>query len=219
MASPQRRDPQQLRQTPREVPPPGMENLREVERQIGTGGAFNWWWLWIPVVIAAFWFVGWGWGPYGGWWWGHGAESAKQSANSSAPAAPNTSGHPANGALAGGFGNTTVQATGPGVALLNAADKKSAIGHNFQVQDVSIERRASANAVWIGVRAPMLLVLPAAQQVNTSPGTGLDVSGIITKAPPAAQARQQWSLNKPDVSRLENEGAYIQATSVATAHP
>lgn len=218
MASPQRRDPEQLRQGPREVPPPALENLPEVEHQIGTGGAFNWAWVWIPVAIAAFWFVGWGWGPYGGWWWGQGVTSAQESAQSTTPGPVRTVPQP--GALAGGApGNPALQPIGPGVAILNATNRRSYIGKPFQVENVPVQKSAGQSAVWIGTGTPMLLVLPRGPKWNIANGTRFDVSGTVRKAPPAAQARQQWSLSSADAAQLERQGVYIQSNSVAQAHP
>lgn len=245
MASPQRRDPNQLR----DVPPPPLENLPAVERQVGTGGVFNWWWLWIPVVIAAFWFVGWGWGPYGGWWWGHGAESQTGSAQSSAPSAPNTNASPANGALAGGMGagstsnggseanagSGNARATamsaapaatiaGTGVAILDATHKQQFVGHHFQITNIPVQKQASEHALWIGAANtnhswPMLVVLPAGDRTKANVGDRLDVTGTVEKAPTSSRAQHEWGIGGDDATQLEKDGAYIQATQLYPAHP
>lgn len=31
-------------------------------------GCLWWWWLAALIIILIFWFGGWGWGPYGGYW-------------------------------------------------------------------------------------------------------------------------------------------------------
>lgn len=31
-------------------------------------GCLWWWWVVIIIVILCFWWAGWGWGPYGGYW-------------------------------------------------------------------------------------------------------------------------------------------------------
>lgn len=226
MASPRRNDPNFNRST--------LENLPEVERQVGTGRPFSWAWLWIPVAIAAFWFVGWGWGPYGGWWWGHGAESATQSANATAPAPPANGAQPASGALAGGTNPAShgssaaaqepapaappAAVSGTGVAVLDAPNKGSFAGQSFQIQNVPVQKQASARAVWIGTNnarnaGPTLLVLPqGAKEVQQ--GDRLNATGKVVKAPSAARAEQEWSLSSADAHRLEQEGAYVQATAV-----
>lgn len=228
MASPQRKMPEQN--------PPTLENLPEVEKQIGTGRPFSWSWLWIPVIIAAFWFVGWGWGPYGGWWWGHGPGSASQSARATAPAPPNNNAQPANGARAGGFNTATnapvtspqgpvgatprAAVTGTGVAVLDASNKSAFVGQNFQIQGIPVQKDASAHAVWIGTNntrnaGPMLLILPKGI-TNVPQGAILNASGTIEKAPPVKTAEHEWSLSGADARLLAREGAYVQAAGIQT---
>lgn len=78
--------------------PTGPENVPP-----GRGGADAawgcvwWWWIIFLIIILIVWFGGWGWGPYGGYWF-RGRRSAP-------PPAPNTtvpgmSGAPANPAPA-----------------------------------------------------------------------------------------------------------------------
>lgn len=60
MASPQRRDPEQLQPEPLENRP---------ARQDRRDRAVGWWWIWVVLFIAGIvWFCGWGWFGYGGWW-------------------------------------------------------------------------------------------------------------------------------------------------------
>ena len=216
MASPQRKDPNE--------PEPILNAERRVEREVGTGRPFGWWWIWIPIVIAAFWFVGWGWGPYGGWWWGHGNESAVGSARATHPVAPATNGQPAagtNNATTAGQANAA-EVTGTGVAVLDSTNKATYVGQNFQIRNIPVESIAGPHAFWIGANngthsRPMLVVLPAnyngANNAITV-GDRIDVSGKIDKAPPAIQARHRWSLNGGEANRVDQEGAYIQATQV-----
>jgi hypothetical protein len=237
--APQRPDPDE----PRPQPQPVAGNFPRVEREVGTGRPFSWVWIWIPVVIAAFWFVGWGWGPYGGWWWGHGSESATQSANSTVPTPPNGNAQPANSALASGtatagnpqagHGNGALaagpaapaaQITGTGVAALDAVNKRTYIGQPFQISNVPVEKKASSRAYWIGASntgtaGPMLLVLPSSASINAKVGDRITAAGTVEKAPPAAQAQHQWSIGGDDVQQLEREGAYVQATNVQSGQP
>ncbi|HEY1755775.1 MAG TPA: hypothetical protein VGG72_10295 [Bryobacteraceae bacterium] len=179
------------------------------------GWRFGYFWL-ILGVILAFWYAGFGWDDSGGWVWGH--------RNAAVPAAvTNDEG-----------------LNGPGVAILEVANKQDYVGQSFEVRNVSVDHWSGSRAVWIGSRhsfLPMLLILPAAspltpaggpaatgngQPAGTVPGAPatvqlLNVTGRIMKAPPSAQAQQQWSLSDDDVNQLEDEGVYIQATAVTKA--
>lgn len=172
--------------------------------------------FWIALfLILGFWYVGFGWGNSGGWIWGH--------RNASVAVAND-----------GSF-------SGTGVAILEVANRQDYVGQSFQIRSVAIDHWSSKDAVWIGSRhsyLPMLLVLPspsplappsAGEPRTADPGTGtaaaagppatdkvqrLSVTGKIMKAPPTAQAQSQWKLSDEDVDQLEEEGVYIQATSV-----
>jgi len=190
MASPQRRpDPQQLRE---------LEDMqrRDVQREIGPRWRFSFWWVWI-VVFVAIWWVAFGWGNSGGYIWGtHGAGAS--------------------------VANDAVIA-GPGLPILNAsaASKHVYIGQAFVIRNVPVERAASPRALWIGNvnnSAPMLLVVPAGgNALAFVHGEWLNVSGQIQKAPPEAQAQQQWGLSPADAQSLEKQGAYIQGTQAIRA--
>lgn len=192
MASPQRRDPEQLRRMPREVPPPALENLPEVERQVSPGWRFGFWWIWL-VVIVGIWYVAFGWGNSGGWVWGHNAPS---------------------------IGND-VRMSGDGAVILNATHKSHYVGQAFQIDNAPIQRAASNVALWIGTSTnsiPMLLVttgVPSnAGDTSLRRGQFIYATGRVMAAPNAAQAKQQWALSDADVARLEQQGAYIQANQV-----
>ncbi len=174
---------------------------------------------WIIVfLVLGFWYVGFGWGNSGGWIWGN--------RTASVPVAD-------DGEL-----------SGTGVAILEVANKQDYVGQTFQVRNVSVDHWSGDRAVWIGSRhsyLPMLLILSSASPLppqlagasgTGNPGTGqstdspsgaagnpqrLDVTGKIVKAPPNAQAKQQWNLSDEDVDQLEEEGVYIQATAVQLA--
>jgi len=191
MASPQRRPyPEQFRE---------LEDLqhRDLQREIGPGWRFGFWWIWILVFIAIWW-VAFGWGNSGGYVWGHGRAAATESANDAV-------------------------LRGPGLAMLNAGtpNKHLYVGQAFDIRNVPVERVASAQAVWIGNAqnsTPVLLVMPAgANTTDFAPGEWLNAAGQIRKAPPAAQAQQQWGLDAADAQALEKQGAFIQGTQVLRA--
>ena len=191
MASPQRRpDPENLRE---------LEDMqhRDVEREVGPGWRFGFWWIWI-LIFVGIWWVAFGWGNSGGYIWGnHGAHSALH----------------ANDAVIGG----------PGLLMLNAStpSKHLFIGQAFVIRNVPVERAASQHAIWIGSAlnsTPMLLVVPAGlNALAFAHGAWLNVAGQVDKAPPAAQARQLWGLNPADAQALAKQGAYIEGTSVLRA--
>lgn len=168
--------------------------------------------LFAAILI---WYVGFGWGDSGGWLWGN-RESAAEPVN--------------NG-----------QISGPGVAILEVADKQDYAGQPFEVRNVPVDHWSGKTAVWIGSShsyLPMLLLLPpgsgiappsgtAPRTAPASPGSSpaspsaplqrLDVTGKVVKAPPLREAQQQWHLSDEDVDQLEQEGVYIQATQAQLA--
>jgi len=168
-----------------------------VQREIGPGWRFGFWWIWILVFIAIWW-VAFGWGNSGGYIWGHSRAAATESANDAV-------------------------LSGPGLAMLNAGtpNKHLYIGQAFEIRNVPVERVASAQAIWIGNEqnsTPVLLVMPAgANTSDFAPGEWLNASGQIRKAPAAAQAQQQWALSAADAQALEKQGAFIQGAQVLGA--
>lgn len=175
--------------------------------------------IWILLaLLLGFWYIGFGWGTSGGWIWGH-QNSSTAVANS----------------------NTL---DGSGLVILEVANKQDYIGQSFQIQNVAVDHWSGDRAVWIGSRhsyLPMLLIFPSASALapktagTATPGGDstvasegsepaaaartqqLEVTGTIVKAPPTAQAQRQWNLSDEDVDQLEEEGVYIQATSVQPA--
>lgn len=254
MATPQRQVPNEPRRGPE------LTNLSQggVEKKVGPGWRFGFWWIWI-LIIAGIWYVGFGWGSSGGWIWGHRAHNV-QSRNDAAM-------------------------IGDGVPMLNSTNKQQYVGQAFEIRNAPVQRQASGKALWIGSQnndVPMLVVLPGGNDVAAAPAgtngpeypngnapgqttvtpngahtaasaagssqnansgganvsgassaaneggsnaavaTGgprqwIDVTGKVQKAPPAAQAKQQWGLSDADVNRLEGEGVYVQATQVQSA--
>lgn len=112
---------------------------------------------------------------------------------------------------------------GMGVEVLTAVDRRPFAGRNFQVTSVPVISKSNNQAVWIGTKTTpaMLLILKGSQATpaNIVPGTLLDVSGTVEKAPPTDQASKEWNLSSGDTSQLESQGVYIQATNVIAIHP
>src|SRR6185437_16065915 len=158
--------------------------------------AFAWWWLLLTacVIFGVAWAI-WGWSGTGGWW-SAGRVKSEPPANISPRAQP-----------------MTVQGTG--VEILTAVNRRPFAGRTFQVSTVPVISKSNNQAVWIGTKTapPMLLILNSAD-ASIVPGTLLDVSGTVEKAPTAAQASAKWKLSGSDASQLENQGVYIQATKV-----
>lgn len=191
--------------TPQQRPDPNNEPLRDtrqVGREVGGGVRWGWTWIWVWLLILAFivaiaWFGGWGWAGYGGWWWGNRNAQIVQPA--------------------------TTQLMGSGVAVLNATNKQPFVGRPFNVTNVPVQNIVNDHAFWIGTRniAPMLVVLEGANNTtanaNIAQGDHINIVGTVEKAPPAAQAKQQWSLNDDQARQLEQQGAYIQASEVEAA--
>lgn len=77
------------------IPPTGPENVPPPGRS-GADAAWGcvwWWWIIFLIIILIVWFGGWGWGPYGGYWF-RGRRSAPPPAPN--PTVPGMSGAPAN---------------------------------------------------------------------------------------------------------------------------
>lgn len=217
MASPQRQFSAEADLSPAPQPqlhkgPPAPPKPRASRRR-----RYGYSWI-LLCLILGFWYAGFGWGDSGGWIWGHRDASVAV---------------PSNGEL-----------SGSGLVILEVANKQDYVGQSFQIQDVSVDHWSGDRAVWIGSRhsyLPMLLILPSASPLATAaggtPNSGasssagsagsapsstakvqrLDVTGRIVKAPPTAQAQQQWKLSDEDVDQLEEEGVYIEATAVQPA--
>lgn len=209
MASPQQRpDPEENHRI--------YENLERArrERRAGAAAGFAWWWVfWVVIIAIAIWWAGWGWGGSGGWWWGGRARTA--------PTYGTTTTAPANGNYAAGA--SPAMATGTGLAVLSATDKQSYVGKQFQVSDVPVQKKVNDHVLWIGAKnaTPMLLILSgngnSAANAHIDQGSLVTVTGTVQKAPPRSQAKSQWSLSGGGADRLEQQGAYIEATQVHAA--
>jgi len=175
-------------------------------------GAYAWWWVsWIVLIALVIWWSGWGWGGSGGWWGGRGRMVPDGSTYKG---------------MEGVRGNTALGAiSGPGLSALTAADKQPYIGKQFQVNNAPVQSQVNDHVFWIGVNnfTPMLVVLAgsgnATANAHIGQGTLLDVTGITQKAPPQAQAQEQWQLSDVDAAQLERQGVYIQAMQVHPVQP
>lgn len=219
MASPQRPDPDEPRRSYDDLERDRLARERMNRRTAGTGAGFAWWWVfWIVVIALAIWWAGWGWGGSGGWWWSGRGRTAPYGTT-----APGTSGT----AGTGNAGTPANQAAiaGPGLRALTATNKQSYINKPFQVNNVPVQNQVNDHVFWIGPNnsTAMLVVLTGngntAANAQISQGTRVNVTGTMQKAPPQAQAQQQWQLSGDDAAQLERQGAYIQATQVHTVQP
>lgn len=156
MASPQRQIPHEPRQDPR----PELQNLQSggVQKEVSSGWRFSFWWIWV-LIIVGIWYVGFGWGNSGGWIWGH--RNPVQTTNDAA-------------------------LSGPGVPILNAANKQPYVGQAFEIQNVPVEREAGPMAYWIGSRfnaVPMLVINASNPANQTANAGGNSAPGRATAAP------------------------------------
>jgi hypothetical protein len=165
---------------------------------------------WIAIVILACIWVVWGFAGTGGFW----IRSLRPRAAESGP-----------GVASNGHLISIPKLSGPGVAALNAKDKTSFVGQPFAVNAATVQQNAGSHALWIGPNnsTPMLVVFEepsgSTETANIAEGDLVSVNGTIVKAPPAKQAQSKWSLSDDDTQRLEQEGAYIQATKLQPAEP
>jgi hypothetical protein len=114
--------------------------------------------------------------------------------------------------------------TGSGAAMLASTDKQTFIGKPFQVNDAVVTKTVNDRVVWIGQNnnngnsASMLVVLQGAGNnagnAHLAQGDLVNVTGTVKKAPPAAQAKQNWKLSGSGQRRLEQQGAYVAASHV-----
>lgn len=185
MATPDRRDENGQRREIEDLEPrPGWHRR---------GGGLAWWWVWILLIgIAFFWFAGWGWGPYGGWWWGQ----------------PEVRMQP--------------QVTGSGVGVLDSNNRIAYVGKSFDLRNATVERQVNERVFWIGKAnaLPMLLVVTGNANSNMtqspiSAGDLIAARGTVQKAPPEMQAKQEWNLTDEGAHRLEHQQAYLQTAYVA----
>lgn len=190
--------------SPLRADPDGPRRDLENARKSGAGrnmprrrGALLYWWWGFWIVVFAF-AIGWGiWGAASGnGWWFTGRH------NVNAP--------PMNGS---------------GVAALEAPSKQAFLGQKFQANFVPVQKKISDSVYWVGAKnsTPTLLVIknnasthgPLKKNSTTiQTGNLIDITGTMEKAPPQAQAQNEWALSSNGAARLEREGGYIQGTLV-----
>lgn len=187
MASPQRVDPGSPRRDNSNNLPEGRGSEVRKRRR-----AWAWWWgFWIAIFAAA---IAWGvWGSVtgNGWWFlGH--------ANPSSVKGP--------------------AMNGPGLAVLQSPNKAGFVGQKFQANFVPVQKKISDTVFWVGAKntTPTLVVLKnagvASKNGTIQKGNLIDITGTVKKAPPQAQALQQWGLSNSGVAQLEQQGGYVDAT-------
>lgn len=191
---------------------------RKVAREVG--GGMRWGWIWILVVIIVIlvvWFGGFGWGGPGGFLTGRHPKPLASAPNANVqqnPAAV-TQGQPPNSAALGG----------DGVQILTATHKAALVGQPFDIRNVPVTEKDGSHAFWIGANnmEPMLVVLVGSEASNADAaipqGSRADITGTVERAPSAQIARRRWQLSEEGAKRLEQEGAYVQATIARPAQP
>lgn len=188
MATPDNRDPNQRKEDAE------LRDIEKIDVRRGWygrgGGGWVWLWIWVIIIVVAFfWYAGWGWGAYGGWW--------------------------------GWNGRTpVVVTTGSGVAVLNSDNKAPFVGHSFDLRGARVQTAVTNNVFWVGNgrSRPMLLVVvnnPVASATPIAAGDLVAASGTVEKAPPAAQAKNEWHLNDTGVRQLEAQQVYLQSPYVS----
>ncbi|HTZ73364.1 MAG TPA: hypothetical protein VMB47_05555 [Candidatus Aquilonibacter sp.] len=179
------------------------EREREIRQEIRDRGANRqgrwysrgaWWpilWIWLVIIgIGCFWFVGWGWGSWGGYW--------------------RTRVH----------AGTVPPLSGSGVAIVETTNKIPFVGQVFNLKNVPVQSKVSNNAFWIGPnnKPPTLLIVAGMAynptHFNIKPGDEIAVNGVVKNAPAAAAARQNWDLSDKGATRLEAEHAYLNANTI-----
>lgn len=187
---------------------------RSVERVTSSGWR---WWFVIPLFIAvAVWWAGWGWAGTGGWWWGRSAKSARIAASAGASTTETLTNAGAAQAAPHADTGGPQPMSGPGVKILDAANKKAFVGQQFAANDIPVRQELSTRVLWIGEKYPILAVVTGKGTANgILPGRLVDALGTVKKAPPEAHAKHEWDLSDQDASRLEKQGAYLQVSQLS----
>lgn len=88
-----------------------------------------------------------------------------------------------------------------------------------------VVKKVTNDVFWVGSNASAALLVVAkvpGNQVSAAkvkPGESVNVSGTVEKAPPAAEAEKDWGLDRTEAARLEQEGAYLNATQANPVQP
>lgn len=181
-----------------------------------------WWWLWVLILIAIVWFGGWGWGGYGGWWWAANrrrtvvvvqpAGSGIAVLNASNKAAFvgqqfDLSNVPVTKKVSNRVFWVGTNNSAPTLLVLTAATRNGAQPSN--ATEVS-NNNHSANTGVAGNDTGS----SAYNGNGTAPHQIISAKGTVEKAPEAEQAKREWNLSDSGTKRLENQGAYMQATEL-----
>lgn len=203
--SAQKRDPQQQQRQ--------LENLEQQLRDQRPSVRPVWRSLWIwPVLVVLVGLLWWGfWG--GGWFWNR----VHEGGNNVRPTANNQL------SLQNGDQpvTTTKQNDNRTAALLNSTDKQQFIGQSLEIVRTPVLQRVSDSMFWLGSKddpAPVLVVMAGraqnAKNANLHEGETMNVVGQVQKAPTVQQATKGWHLSHSSAQRLQQEGAYIEASEV-----
>ncbi len=181
-----------------EIGPERQPNARPRLRSDAYGWRwFAFFWIFLVVVgVFVVWFIGFGWGAWGGWL--HGGSTHEASAATANPLAS---------------------------AVLTRDQKASYVGEKFYFRNVPVQQVVDPFVLWVGPnnRQPTLLILTGSTYDAThhaiSPGDRISVTGVVKKAPNADAARQNWHLTDQGAQQLERQQAYLQGISLSLGAP
>ena len=166
-----------------------------------------WRWPVLVVLIGLLWWGFWG----GGSFWNR----AHEGDNNVRPTANNQLPNPDDDQTA------TKRNDNQSAALLNSTDKQQYIGQSLEIVRTPVLQRVSDSMFWLGAKddpAPVLVVMAGraqnAKNANLHEGETTNVVGQVHKAPTVQQATQGWHLSHSSAQRLQQEGAYIEASEV-----
>ncbi len=179
-------------QNPRDSEQQKMDEIVERRRALYKGvSRFPAAWIWVVIVgLLFFWFVGWGWGEWGGWWFGRARAAVIE------------------------------PISGSNAAILATKDKALDVGETFFLHDVPVQRVVNNSVFWIGPNGNELTLLVLngstydAKGHPITQGQHITVNGMVKKAPAPNVAQQNWNLSAQDTQTLARQQAYLQATSV-----
>ena len=116
---------------------------------------------------------------------------------------------------------TTKQNDNPSAAVLSSPNKQQYIGRSLEIVRTPVLKRVSGSMFWLGSKddpAPVLVVMAGPAQngrnSNLHEGDTMNVVGQVQKAPTVQEATQRWHLPQSAAERLQQEGAYIEASEV-----
>jgi hypothetical protein len=204
------------------MPNPPLKDDNKIANEVGARVRFGW--VWIAVIIIAIlvvWFGGFGWGTYGGWWWG----SNRHPAPLAQPESGNNGQPPNAEQPAPGTAPAVVTGSGAQILASTSTNRQALVGQPFDIRNVPVQSKPSNGAFWIAANksAPMLVAINGGptnpMNADIAPGVRVNITGTVARAPSAAQAKRLWALSDHDANRLEQQGAYVQATQVQAGQP